>query len=123
MSTNVITTIAGTGVSGSYDSSVTSATLANLNRPSGLAIDTSGSILYFAEYENNVIQKIILSSGALSTIVGTGSYPNDYTASPTATGSSVDIAYPYEIALDSTNNILFFAESGSHAIRKVSYSI
>ena len=45
MSTNVITTIAGVGATASYDSSVTSATLAKLYSPYGLAIDTSGSIL------------------------------------------------------------------------------
>ena len=60
MSTNVITTIAGTGVTGSYDSSVTSATLAKLKTPYGIAIDTSGSILYFAEYGNNFIKKVSL---------------------------------------------------------------
>ena len=120
----MITTIAGICLAGSYDSSVTLATLANIKTPYGIAIDTSGSILYFAENGNHVIQKIILSTGAISTIVGTGTAASGtFIPSPTAAGSSVAISYPYGIVLDSTNSIMYFAENGYRAIRKVSYFI
>ena len=118
----MITTIAGVGAIGSYSSSVTLATLASINTPVGIAIDTSGSILYFADNGNHVVRKIMLSTVALSTIVGTGLQASGtFTASPTNQGSSVAIKQPYGIVLDSTNNILYFSENGYNVIRKVSY--
>ena len=65
LDTGVVTTIAGTGVRGSYDSSVTSATLANLNQPRGLSI--RGNLIYFFD-SDKIIRKVDLNDGSISLI-------------------------------------------------------
>ena len=67
----MISTIAGTGT-GSYSGDGGQATSATINLPTGIAIDTSGNV-YFAEYNNNRVRKITVSTGIITTVVGTGS--------------------------------------------------
>ena len=65
----VVTTLAGTGSSGSANGTGTSA---SFNSPSG--ITTDGTNLYVAESESNhLIRKIVISTGAVTTLAGTGS--------------------------------------------------
>jgi adhesin/invasin len=66
--TNVITTIAGTGVAG-YNADDIPATDAMLNYPSGLAVDADGDVLV-ADRGNHRIRKI--DGGTISTFLGTG---------------------------------------------------
>ena len=65
----IITTIAGTGVAG-YNGDGIAATAAQLHWPDGIALDAAGNI-YFADYTNNRIRKITISSGNISTVAGT----------------------------------------------------
>ena len=66
-STGNITTLAGTGVKGfNSDGPVASAELA---RPRGVAVDTSGNV-YLADSDNNLIRTI--SGGNVTTIAGNG---------------------------------------------------
>lgn len=57
----VITTIAGTGVSG-YSGNGGSATLAQLDTPSSITLDTAGNVL-FTDGDNHVVRKITLGCG------------------------------------------------------------
>jgi sugar lactone lactonase YvrE len=66
--TNVITTIAGTGVAG-YDEDDVPATEAMLNFPSGLALGANGAVMV-ADRGNHRIRKI--DGGTISTHLGTG---------------------------------------------------
>ena len=59
-STGIITTVAGTGISG-YSGDGGAATLAELRIPSGIALDVSGNI-YFNERDNNVIRVVTQAS-------------------------------------------------------------
>ena len=59
-STGIITTVAGTGISG-YSGDGGAATLAELRIPSGIALDVSGNI-YFNERDNNVIRAVTQAS-------------------------------------------------------------
>ena len=94
MSTGIINTIAGTGTT-SYSGDNGPATSATLNYPFGVAVDSSGrthivllsgslnvSLLgnvYIADYFNNRIRKVTISTGIITTIAGTGagSYSGD----------------------------------------------
>lgn len=111
----VITTFAGTGVSG-FAFSAASAALANLNRPSGLAEDQAGNV-----YVGNKgsIQKIS-PSGALSTIAGDGSIGN---VAPILNGvpastPGVFVEWALAIRLDTAGN-LFFVDYAAHVLRKI----
>ncbi|TCC84501.1 NHL domain-containing protein [Pedobacter hiemivivus] len=63
-----VTTIAGSGTSGTLDADGTAATL---NRPSGLALDEAAGILYVGDYGGNRIRKIELNSNNKVTTVST----------------------------------------------------
>ena len=94
MSTGIITTIAGTGTA-SYGGDYGPATSATLYYPYGVAVDSSGrthtvllsgslnvSLLgnvHIADYYNNRIRKVTISTGIITTIAGTGasSYSGD----------------------------------------------
>ena len=71
-SISVISTIAGTGTA-SYSGDGTQATSATINAPTGIALDSSRNV-YFAEYGNNRVRKITISTGIITTVVGTGSF-------------------------------------------------
>ena len=68
ISTGAVTTVAGTGSSGSANGTGTSA---SFNYPFG--ITTDGTNLYVADTSNNLIRKIVISTGAVTTVAGTGS--------------------------------------------------
>jgi hypothetical protein len=108
ISTGVVTTVAGTGSNGSADN--TTGTSASFNYPSG--ITTDGTNLYVADSSNHLIRKIVISTGAVTTVAGTGS-----TGSANGTGTSASFNYPYGITTDGTN--LYVADLSNHLIRKI----
>jgi len=78
--TQVITTVAGTGTAG-LDSSTSSltATSAKLNNPCSVWVDSSRNI-FIADTKNNLIPKVTFTSGNITTMVGGGtvsSYANN----------------------------------------------
>jgi hypothetical protein len=107
ISTGAVTTVAGTGSSGSANGTGTSASFSS---PQG--ITTDGTNLYVADYGNHLIRKIVISTGAVTTVAGTGS-----SGSANGTGTSASISQPYEITTDGTN--LYVAEYGNYLIRKI----
>jgi sugar lactone lactonase YvrE len=90
------------------------ATLASLNDPAGLAVDSSGN-LYIADSGNNRIRKVT-PDGIISTVAGTGDagYTGDRGASLAAT-----LDTPSGIAVDRQGNLII-ADANNHVIRKVS---
>ena len=59
--------------------------------------------MYIADYANQRIRKVTVSTGIITTIVGTGtaSYSGDGGAATSAT-----LYYPYGVALDASGRIL-----------------
>jgi DNA-binding beta-propeller fold protein YncE len=107
ISTGVVTTVAGTGSSGSANGTGTSA---SFYYPRG--ITTDGTNLYVTDSENHLIRKIVISTGAVTTVAGTGS-----SGSANGTGTSASFYYPIGITTDGTN--LYVAEKSNHLIRKI----
>jgi sugar lactone lactonase YvrE len=67
---NTISTVAGTGIR-EFGGDGGAATAADLNGPSGVAVDLDGN-LYIADTGNNRIRKVV--AGTITTIVGNGTY-------------------------------------------------
>ena len=107
ISTGVVTTLAGTGSSGSSNGTGTSA---SFNQPSG--ITTDGTNLFLAEHNNNLIRKIVISTGVVTTLAGTGS-----SGSANGTGTSASFNNPYRITTDGTN--LYVSDTYNHLIRQI----
>lgn len=112
-STGVITTIAGTGVPGSSGDNGP-ATSAQLNIPSGLALDGSGN-LYIADQLNHRIRKMALSGGNLSTVAGNGT---EGFAGDGSAATSAELSKPAGVALDGSGNI-YIADTANSRVRKV----
>ena len=103
----VVTTLAGTGSSGSANGTGTSA---SFNLPQG--ITTDGTNLYVTENNNHSIRQIVISTGVVTTVAGTGS-----SGSANGTGTSAGFNSTIGITTDGTN--LYVAEKGNHLIRKI----
>ncbi len=112
VSGGIITTVAGNGKAG-FSGDGGSATLASLNGPLRLAIDSAGS-LYIADGSNNRVRKV--SGGTITTVAGNGvaGYSGDG-----GIATSAALNAPEGIALDAAGN-LYIAELGNHRIREVS---
>ena len=121
ISTNIINTIAGSGATGCTSGSFTGdngqATAATFNGPVGLAVDSSGN-LYIGDTGNHRIRKVAVSTGVITTIVGTGGvgYSGD-----NAVATSATIYYPQGVAVDTSGNI-YIADQYNNRIRKVTIS-
>jgi sugar lactone lactonase YvrE len=113
---NALMRVAGTSRIG-YSGDNAAATAAQLNSPGGIAIDGAGN-LYIADSGNNRIRKVVLSSGVISTIAGTGtaSYTGD-----NGPASNATLNNPQGLALDSAGN-LYIADTNNNVIRKIVFA-
>ena len=136
ISTGIITTIAGTGTS-SYSGDNGFATSAALNYPHGVAVDSSGRThivllsgflnvlllgnVYIADYNNNRIRKVTISTGIITTIAGGSSITSGSYSGDNGPATSAKLNYPYGVVLDTAGNV-YIADSWNHRIRKVTIS-
>ncbi len=114
-STHIISTFAGNGSAGyDGDDDDKPASTATLNSPSGVALDGAGN-LYIADTGNNVVRKVIASTGMITTVAGNpgGTLLGDHGPATLATLNN-----PWGVTLDAAGN-LFIADTGNHRIRRV----
>ena len=118
-STNIITTLAGTGSAGFNDN--VAGSLARFNRPLGICLDLSRN-LYIADFGNNRIRKITAVNGVLNsscivtTICGTG------TASSIGNGRLATVAtvnQPIGVTFSNDYSYLYISEYGGFNIRAI----
>ena len=90
------------------------ATTADLDLPSGVAVDGAGN-LYIADSAHNRIRKVTAATGLISTIAGNGnpSYKGD-------DGPAVDATLntPSGITIDGAGN-LYIADTGNNVVRRI----
>jgi sugar lactone lactonase YvrE len=108
-----ISTVAGTGAFG-YSGDGGPATGAELNDPTGVAVDWVGN-LYIADCINNRIRKVAAENGVISTVAGDGTY-GYFGDGAAAVGA--ELAQPRGVALDSLGNV-YIADTNNYRIRVV----
>jgi sugar lactone lactonase YvrE len=114
LATNIITTIAGTGVAG-YSGDNSPAATASLSLPTALALDTSGN-LFVADTGNHRIRRID-TSGTITTIAGDGTQGFSGDNGP-ATQASIDS--PTGLAV--TRSVLYLVDTHNHRVRRIDLS-
>src|SRR6185312_9473195 len=80
--------------------------------PTGIAIDTAGS-LYVADYYSNLVHKVV--GGTVSTVACTGAAGFSGDGGP---ATRAELNQPYVVALDSGGN-LYIADFGNNRIRVI----
>ncbi|MGA2174598.1 MAG: immunoglobulin domain-containing protein [Verrucomicrobiota bacterium] len=108
----IITTIAGNGKYG-YFGDGGAGTNAELNGPSGVAVDIYGN-LFIADSGNNCIRKLA-ANGIITTVAGNGTNGFSGDGGPAANAL---LSYPGGLALDASGN-LFIADQYNQRIREV----
>ena len=100
----IITTIAGSSTSNGYSGDNGAATSATMAYPEGVAIDSSGNV-YIADYDNDRIRKVTISTGIITTVAGTGtgSYSGDGSSATSATLND-----PFGVAVDTSGMQFLF---------------
>ena len=107
-----VTTIAGNGqISHSGDG--LQGTLAQLNAPQGVAVDSAGNF-YIADSANNVVRRVD-TKGVITNFAGNGSAGNGGDGGA-ATGAQLNT--PEDLAVDPAGN-LYIADSRNNKVRKV----
>lgn len=107
ISSGVVSTLAGSGEQGSADGA---AEQASFSRPEG--ITTDGAALYIADSGNNIIRRIALSTGEVTTLAGSGEF-----WSGDGTGADAGFRYPQGITTD--GGYLFVTDSFGRSIRQI----
>jgi sugar lactone lactonase YvrE len=111
-----IMTVAGTGTAG-YNGDGIAATAAELNFPTGVALDSLGN-LYIADAYNQRIRKV--SGGIITTVAGIGPPAGYFGDGGLATAAQLN--FPWGVACDSSGNF-YIADAGNNRIREVSGGI
>ena len=116
-----VVTVAGDGVAG-YSGDGRLAAFAELNQPTGLAVDAKGN-LYIADSANNVIRRVAATTGIITSVAG------DYAADKANGGlggfsgdggpaTSAQLNDPQGVAIDGAGD-LFIADTFNNAVREV----
>ena len=109
IASGLVSTVAGqVGVTGATDGAGTAAKFFYPND-----ITTDGSSLYVADTFNSTIRKIVIATGAVTTIAGSSTV----TGTDDGVGATATFYGPAGISTDGTN--LYVADSGNNTIRKI----
>jgi NHL repeat len=116
-----VTTVAGDGAAG-YSGDGRLAAFAELNEPTGVAVDAKGD-LYIADSANNVIRRVDARTGIITTVAGDvaadkaddglGGFSGD-----NGPATSAQLNDPQGVALDGAGD-LFIADTFNNAVREV----
>jgi sugar lactone lactonase YvrE len=116
ITTGIITTIAGNGISG-YNGDEILATSAQVYHPEGVVVSNNGNV-YFADNANHRIRKVNKVTGIITTVAGNGNggYNGD-----SILATNAMLYFPSNVVLDSNENIIV-ADWQNHRVRKINTS-
>ena len=110
LATTTVSTIAGTaGQTGGADGT---GAAARFNTPTSIAV--GGGTLYIGDLNNHTVRKLVLGTGAVTTLAGTAGA----LGSTDGTGAAARFNNPNGLALDGAGN-LFVADQSNHTIRQI----
>lgn len=120
MLTGIISTFAGTGMNG-YEGEDLLATGTKIGRPIGICLDSNRNV-YFGDWDNARVRRIDISTGLITTFVGSGISGFDGDG---GSATSAKISQPSGMCFDACGNF-FFSDcglgGGNYRIRKVEKS-
>jgi streptogramin lyase len=111
--TGVITTFAGTGKPG-YSGDGGPAAQAELKHPHSIQFDPSGEQLFICDIGNNVIRKVDMKTGAISTFAGTGKPGDTPDGAPIA---GTPLKGPRSIDFDAQGNLWLVTREGNQVLK------
>ncbi|MBL7990637.1 MAG: IPT/TIG domain-containing protein, partial [Candidatus Kapabacteria bacterium] len=106
----VVTTIAGS--SAGFADNVGAA--AQFDNPIGVAVNPAGTILYVADYNNHRIRQVIIATGVVTTLAGsgTGGFADGF-------GVAAQFNLPTSVGVESSTGNVYVADSQNFRIRKI----
>jgi DNA-binding beta-propeller fold protein YncE len=107
--TGVVSTVAGSTAGAADGVGIAS----KFNGPRALALDATGTNLYVADANNNTIRKIVLATGDVTTLAGSGK-----TGNADGAGTAASFNHPSGIAVDAAGNI-YVADAANNLLRKI----
>lgn len=111
--TTVVSTIAGNGIA-NYSGDGGQALAAALNQPTRVALDGLGDLI-ITDRSNNCIRKLVLNTGVISTIAGTGVAGFSGDGGP---ATAAQLNYPSQTILDANGN-LYITDCQNQRVRKI----
>ena len=114
----IISTVAGVAGQRKYGGDGGPAVEADLDIPSGVAVDAQGN-LYIADTQNDVVREVNALTGVITTVAGIAGDNGDSGDGGPATAAMV--GDPEDVAVDAQGN-LFIADNGNYVIREVNLS-
>jgi sugar lactone lactonase YvrE len=113
IATGKVTTLAGSGNPNDWGCVDDTGVDARFYKP--LGITTDGTNVYVADTGNNTIRQVVIATGEVTTLAGSGD-PNDLGCIDD-TGVNARFYNPFGITTDGTS--LFVADSGNNKIREI----
>jgi hypothetical protein len=113
---DTISTAAGTGVSG-FGGDGGPATRAELNRPSGIAVDGQGDI-FIADTGNNRVREVVASTGVIKTVAGDGACRKHGKLGDGGAATAASLCAPLGVAVDGKGDV-YVSDSGHSEVRVV----
>ena len=107
LATGQVTTLAGSGDSGYMNGAAADATF---DTPSGIATDSVN--LYIADAQNNMIRQVVIATGAVTTLAGSGA-----PGTTDSVGTQASFWYPEGLTTDGT--FVYVADTQNDTIREV----
>lgn len=105
-----VTTLAG--VAGSAGAADGLGTAARFNEPSSLALDNAGTHLYVLDSENHTLRRIVVATGAVSTVAGLAGTPG----STDGSAATARFNFPSGLAVANGGELLI-ADTANHTLR------
>ena len=115
--TGEISTIAGNGTQG-FAGDGGPATDAELTNPQAVAVDPAGTVLYIADYGDSHLRRVDLTTGIITTVLGSGAGAVAY--DPNLTALQVAPTRLIAVGLDAQGNVyvpVFFTDKGQMVMR------
>ncbi len=118
--TQAVTTFSGTGATGVGNGGFMngSSSVAILNTPTEVYVDTVGKKMYIGDTFNNRVRKVDMGSGNVSTFAGSGG-----TGFTNAVDTLATFDYTRGIVLDTSGKKLYIVDYNNHAIRILTTNI